>query len=300
MCFGQKTLSGSGVGGSHEKNKKTTIIAALIAALLVTGCKKTEPAAESIAAKPVAAMERQTDESGKPILTFVSLNSPPAETIDENGNPSGINVDLVSEAFNRMGYTYKFSFVPWKRAVHMVKVGKADALVDAAKNPEREEFLFYPDEEIYVEKWYAFKNKKTRFTLNKGLTNANEISFGICRGFEYGGIVQEAINNKRFKRIDIVANNENNIKKLVGNRFDMLVGVKLTIFDLSKKLGLEDRIEIVTMTETGRDYLLSSSKTYLAFSKKRVSKKLVKKFSDTIAQMKKDGTFNRISRKAYY
>ncbi len=231
-------------------------------------------------------------------LLLVTLESPPAEYI-ENGQPKGINVEIIKEGLKRMGYRFKIEFVPWKRALSMVKNGLADGIIDAAYNSERAEYLHYPNEEIYVEEWYCFKRKDFDLTLDKDLANAGKISIGISRGFVYGGIIQEAIDKKLFRSIQEVHNNELNIKKLVGKRFDMFVGVKATILFLAKKMGYADKIEVIKMTDTDRDFLLSSSKTYLGFSKKTVKKEFAARFSVKIAEMKKDGTIRKIKRMYY-
>lgn len=227
-------------------------------------------------------------------LLLVTLESPPDEYID-NGQPKGSNVEIVIEGLKRMGYDCKIRFVTWKRALLMVKNGTADGIIDAAYNKERAEYLHYPYEEIDVEEWYCFKRKESDFTLDKDLANVGKIRLGISRGFVYGGILQEAIDKKQFMSIEEVRNNPLNIKKLIRNRFDMFIGEKKNILFLAKKLGYRDRIEIVRMTGTDKDFLLSSSKTYLGFSKKNINKEIAEKFSKVIAEMRKDGTIDKIS-----
>lgn len=112
-------------------------------------------------------------------------------------------------------------------------------------------------------------------------------------------MIQDAINNRKFHTIQEVVNNEMNIKKLAAGRFDVFVGVKLTILNLSRQMGYADKIKIVPMTETGRPYLLSSSKTYVAFSKKTMTKEMAEQFSLTLKKMKADGTVKKIETKYY-
>ena len=231
-------------------------------------------------------------------IFLVTLESPPAE-YSENGKPTGRNVEIVEEGLKRMGYDCKISFLPWKRALLMVEEERADGIVDVAYSEERAKYLYYPHEEIYIEEWYAFKRKESNLMLDQDLGNAGKITLGISRGFVYGGIIQEAINNHRFKRIEEVHNNELNIKKLVAKRFDMFIGVKLTILFLAEKMGYIDQIDIVNMTNTDQNYLLSASKTYVGFSKKSMKKEDAEEFSSIITAMKKDGTVKKIEEKYY-
>jgi polar amino acid transport system substrate-binding protein len=231
-------------------------------------------------------------------LTLVTLQSPPAE-YTENGQPAGRNIEITQVALKRMGYDCKIIFVPWSRALKMVKDGEADGIIDVAYNKERAKYLYYPEEVLYVEEWYGFKLATSDLTLDKDLKNAGEIHLGTSRGFEYGGIIQDAINNNRFKSIQEVRNNELNILKLVGQRFDMFIGVKSTIAFLAKKMGYQGKIERVKMTGRDQDYLLCASKTYLGFSKKTMEKEIAEEFSKVLTDMKKDGTIKQIEVKYY-
>jgi len=237
-------------------------------------------------------------QAGATTLTLVTLESPPAEfTLD--GESTGRNVEIAQECLRRMGFSSIVKIIPWKRALIMVEKGIADAIIDAAYNTKRAEYLYYPDQEIYIEEWYAFKRKGDLITFDKGLTNAGNYILGITRGFEYGGLIQEAINNRRFKKLQEVVNNEMNINKLIVKRFDVFVGVKLTILNLSRKMGFADNLEMVPRTGTKEPYLLSSSKTYVAFSKQTMTKDMADIFSTTLKEMKADGTIERIEKKYY-
>lgn len=231
-------------------------------------------------------------------LLLVTLESPPAEYM-ENQQAKGFNVDIAKEALSRMGYKADIKLLPWKRALYMVENGLADGVIDAAYNKTRAQYMYYPDEEINTENWYAFKVKDSNITLDKDFKNAKNIELGISRNFVYGGEIQKAIDNNMFKYLDEVYNNELNIKKVVAGRFDMFLGVKSTIFSIAKRIGYYDKIEITKMTETNEDYLLNSEKTYLGFSKKTIKKEFVTQFSNILTQMKKDGTTEKI-RKKYY
>jgi len=231
-------------------------------------------------------------------LFFVTLESPPAEYL-KNNEATGSNVDIVTEAFKRLGYKIKIGFFPWKRALRMVENGYADGIIDAAYNEDRARYIYFPKEEIYIEEWYGFKNVDSNLTLDENLDNAKNIKLGVARAVVFGGKIQKAIKNGQFMCLDEGHDDISNVRKLVAKRFDMLVGIKSTILSHAEKTGNLDKIEIVKKSGTNENYLLSSSKTYLGFSKKRVNKELVQKFSETIAQMKKDKTIESI-RKKYY
>lgn len=55
----------------------------------LTGCRKTEDSKE---------------ETDRPVITLGSDNYPPYNYLDADGIPNGIDVELATEAFKRMGY----------------------------------------------------------------------------------------------------------------------------------------------------------------------------------------------------
>ncbi len=83
-----------------KKGKKVTvglIFLILMAVLMtaLTGCNKTD---------------KITDTTEKPVIKIGSDNYPPYNFLNEDGMPTGIDVDLATEAFGRMGY--KIEIIP--------------------------------------------------------------------------------------------------------------------------------------------------------------------------------------------
>ena len=65
------------------------ILLAGILAVTLAGCKNTDNTKE---------------ESEKPVITLGSDSYPPYNYLNEDGIPTGIDVELATEAFKRMGY----------------------------------------------------------------------------------------------------------------------------------------------------------------------------------------------------
>ena len=70
------------------------ILLAGILAVTLAGCKNTDKAKE---------------ETEKPVITLGSDNYPPYNYLNEDGVPTGIDVELATEAFKRMGYQVEVS-----------------------------------------------------------------------------------------------------------------------------------------------------------------------------------------------
>lgn len=226
-------------------------------------------------------------------LRLVTLDSPPLEFV-RDGRAVGINVDLAQTALASMGLESTVLFVPWRRALAMVQEGAADAIIDAGRNPEREAYLHYPDENIYEEQIFAFKARERDITLDEGLANAGEFSVGTGRGFYYGEFLDSKLRAGAFKSVDEASEMELVIRKVLAGRMDIIVGVLLAIEHLARRIEDGHRLVIVKKTGTDQDYQLGSSKTYLAFSRKTQTAGRARAFSEVLSRLKKDGTAARI------
>ncbi len=63
-----------------------------------------------------------------PIITVGSDNYPPYNYEDANGRPTGIDVDLATEAFGRMGYRAAFTYIDWEDKKELVENGSIDCI----------------------------------------------------------------------------------------------------------------------------------------------------------------------------
>lgn len=69
---------------------------------------------------------RSVDE--RPKLVVGSDVYPPFNYVDENGRPTGIDVDLAKEACRRMGYKVEFDTINWEDKNRLLETGSVDCL----------------------------------------------------------------------------------------------------------------------------------------------------------------------------
>ena len=55
------------------------------------------------------------EETEKPVITLGSDNYPPYNYLNEDGVPTGIDVELATEAFKRMGYQVDVVRINWEK-----------------------------------------------------------------------------------------------------------------------------------------------------------------------------------------
>lgn len=89
-----------------------------ILATTLTGCRKTN----------ISKVEMN-----KPVVTLGSDSYPPYNYLNEDGIPTGIDVELATEAFRRMGYQVEVIQINWEKKKNWWRVGRLTVLWVAFK-----------------------------------------------------------------------------------------------------------------------------------------------------------------------
>ena len=102
--------------GRKMKGKRVIAGILLVGILAVTlaGCKNTD---------------ENKKETGKPVITLGSDNYPPYNYLNEDGVPTGIDVELATEAFRRMGYQVEVVQINWEKKKELVESGEIDCIM---------------------------------------------------------------------------------------------------------------------------------------------------------------------------
>ncbi len=83
--------------------------------------------------------EEKKEESVLPSIIVGSDVYPPYNYYDENGNPTGIDVDIATEAFHRIGYQAVFITIPWEEKKELLESGEIDCVWGCFSIAGREE-----------------------------------------------------------------------------------------------------------------------------------------------------------------
>lgn len=70
----------------------------------------------------------ETRQSEMPKIVIGSDTYPPYVYLDDDGIPTGIDVDIATEAFRRMGYRAVFKTIDWERKKALVDDGEIDCI----------------------------------------------------------------------------------------------------------------------------------------------------------------------------
>ena len=99
----------------HLKKLLTSIAVFFLISCFFCACGKTKD------------QTRKTNDSNKKIVIGVD-NYPPFSYTDENGNPTGIDIELAKEAYRRIGYQPRFLNIDWENKKKLVDTGKIDCI----------------------------------------------------------------------------------------------------------------------------------------------------------------------------
>ena len=89
-------------------------IISICCALLLTSCTQKTEAPET--------------ESSRPIITIGSADYAPFMNLDNNGDPTGIDVEIITEALNRVGYDVDFVTIHWEDKEKLLESGEVDCI----------------------------------------------------------------------------------------------------------------------------------------------------------------------------
>ncbi len=208
-----------------------------------------------------------TSASAENVLSVITEPWPPY-IIDENGKQGGIEYDIMQAVLKDMGYTMQYKSYPWKRAVDMIKKKEADAILGLFKDAEREQFLFFP-ETAFLNAVYVFFYKKGNEFVYDGIASLSGKRVGIINGYIYsdefgkaGGFEKEGVTEL-----------EQNLKKLVHGRLDLVLDNQYVGLYLAKQLGLSEQIGYAATP------LTAARPHYVAFARKAGYDKLAADFS---------------------
>lgn len=207
---------------------------------------------------------------------------------EENGQITGIHVDIVTEACRELGIEPHFLFLPWKRALAYMEEGEVDALLSPIKTEEREKFMDYSSEPIDVEKTVVIARKDSNIKMTT-LDDLKGRSIGVIRGYSYSPEFDNYEGLKKEEVTDAIQL----MKKLDAGRTDLVIGEEGNLKYIRKKYALGDIIIVFTLTETPN---------YIGFSKKALGEKgnvLAEKFGQLLRKFKDDGVILKIGNKYF-
>ncbi len=73
--------------------------------------------------------DQTSDTAERSVIKLGSDSYPPYNYLNEDGVPTGIDVELATEAFGRMGYDVKIVNIDWEKKQELVENGDIDCIM---------------------------------------------------------------------------------------------------------------------------------------------------------------------------
>jgi polar amino acid transport system substrate-binding protein len=201
-------------------------------------------------------------------MVIVGEEFPPFEFIKDD-KAVGFDIDIVKHIFKNMNIPVKFQILPWKRAWKMVETGKADAVLSTSRKMNREPYVWYPKEDMWVSEYVFFVRRDKMQKNFEGYKTAvqQKLQIGIIQGNSYHptfwhafpykngattfqGETVRGLNNQLQGAITL----KQNIKKLAARRFDLFISDKILGTYTARLLGLQDQITYYDLVLYSKPY----------------------------------------------
>lgn len=207
--------------------------------------------------------------------------------IYKNGKFHGFHIDLVRAVAKRLDISVKFKSYPWKRAVDMVKRGKADAVTFMSYTDERAEFgLFYPQNVLSHSHigLFTLKENAEKYSFTGDLKELQGVKIGTIKGFVY----EKSFDQAEFLTKDRSSTHETQlILKIIHKRLPMGIGNIEDIKYVARQISVLDQLEFIT------PLIISDQANYIVFSKKR-DKGFAQQFAKEMAAFKKTPEYQQL------
>ncbi|WP_220718285.1 substrate-binding periplasmic protein [Agarivorans litoreus] len=131
------------------------------------------------------------------IVLAAAAGSIPTSYI-ENGEQTGILVDVINQVFIRAGYTVEIKLMPWARCLRSVEEGTVDGIFSVYMTAERQTFLSYTSEALITQVQAFFVPIDSAIVFDGDFQQLADKSIGIINVTSYGPKVDAALEQGLF------------------------------------------------------------------------------------------------------
>lgn len=223
--------------------------------------------------------------SAKAEETFLKIHAvdyPPYEI--ENPNADGLvgfDVEVITEAFRRVGRRVVVEFRPWKRIVAMAKTGTSLAILSCSKNTERDGYIYYSDPISTATRTYVASNLFDA-PVPKTIDDVQGLKVTVVGG--YGAEKELVSANIKYSP---AKDDGTALNILLKRNYDLFYSGREFIQYVAGGMGISDQLQYFDMNK--------QVSYHLCFSKKWPSSKQLRDlFNVGLAKVRADGNYNVI------
>lgn len=210
------------------------------------------------------------------------VTEPWAPYIYQDGTAlAGIDYEIASEVFNRLGVQVQWQFLPWKRCLMMIEEGQADAVLDIFRTPARERQLVYANEPLSSVEFVLYEANERPQPAAR-LKSLQGLRVGMAPGFLYGATFEASQALK-----EPAPTLEANFGKLLLGRVDLVIGDRRQGRFTLRQMSVEGRIGEIPGT-------LHSDVLYLALRRADELPQLAERFASTLRAFKREPAYREL------
>ena len=262
-------------GNMKKQSKKRFLIGAILLTMgmLMSGCGNTTGTKN--------ADTKENESENLPVIVVGCDDYTPFSYMDVDGNLTGIDVELAREAFHRMGYETKITFINWEEKKQLLKDGAIDCVWSSFTMDGREDEY----------KWagpYMKSNQVVAVNVDSDITTLQDLN-GKTIAVQSTTKPEEMFRSHdpslpTFRKVISVKNRDLMFTFLSKGYVDAIAGHDTSIEQFMEAFDMEFKI---------LDEPLSTVNLGVAFDiddKRGLDEEL----SQTIREMRKDGTIEQI------
>ncbi|MGE4194774.1 MAG: substrate-binding periplasmic protein [Pseudodesulfovibrio sp.] len=213
-------------------------------------------------------------------LRVLTVNEPPANYIDTDGNITGFSVDVAKEIQRRIGDPTPIELLPERRLLSLAENG-SHIVIGISRTPGREH-RYHWITKLLFKPWilYSYKDNNTHITT---LDQAKEVRVGVVNG----DVREEFARENGFKRIDTTNSHLSNMRKLMEGRIDLA-------FLEPQGVAYECSVNKLELSAFKPRLVPYASEVYIAMPRD-TDLDLFRRWEEAARDMKRDGTFFAIA-----
>lgn len=200
-----------------------------------------------------------------------------------DGQPAGIDYEVTTRVFERLGVEVEVQFLPWKRCLVMIEQGLADGILDIFQAESRQPYLVYAAEPLSDVEFVLFQARARRHAVNS-LDDLAGLTVGTSPGYAYGAAFNEAVHFRR----EAAPTHEANFGKLMLGRIDLAITDRRVGHYLLRHQGLQQQVEELPL-------VISRQAQYLGLARKPGREALAQAFAVELRRFKQEPAYAAIS-----
>lgn len=262
-----------------KKKIVSIMLCVAIAACALTGCGKEKK-------------EEKTEKSEKTIKVACMNSYTPYAFVDEDGNPTGYDIDVMKEAAKRAGYEIEITATDWDSLFPGLDSGKWDCVANQiTRTEEREDLYTMGKVPYYMNSMKLVVKADSDVT---GIDTLKGAKIDAIVGDYATGLLEDYLeeNSGAFEIVYSEGTMAMFLEDIINGRVAGNVNDPFTINQTAKENGVEDQIKIVG-DDLFTDYI------FAAFAKNEAGEKMRDDFDAALKEMIEDGTLSELSNKYF-